>query len=489
MCILATKREIMANELYDKHNPYSIFEYSKALLDKTLREAVGSDSIRNRKGKGQLGQLVEESFFNYQVNSNPTADFEEAGLELKCTPLKKLTSGELQIKERLVCCMIDYAAVVNEPFESSHLYHKCALMLLLFYLHINGLDVSDLKFLYSVLWKLPEKDLLIIRQDYQTIINKIKNGHAENLSEGDTIYLGACRKGSKGQKDVAQPYSSIKAPKRAFSLKPAYMRTVLHYVRESGSKAVCNFDIPLNANSIVTSKELQEHSFEEILLNRFKPYMGLDYVQICEKLQIPESINKAKYYDISNAIATNKGGDIDNSEEFQKSGIRLKTVRMECTGNIKESMSFENIDYQEVYSTNDWYDSRLYEIFSNRFLFVVYKQLGKDKTISIHPTESMRKEEKEYVLDKVFFWTMPQADLKIAEKYWLDIKKNIKNNKIALANFWSIKDHCLFHVRPKGTKSSYRTAINPLNGNYVDRYCYWFNSDYVKRIIESYSTE
>ena len=50
-----------------------------------------------------------------------------------------------------------------------------------------------------MLWKLPEKDLLIIRQDYETIIKKIKRGEAHLLSEGDTMYLGACTKGASAE--------------------------------------------------------------------------------------------------------------------------------------------------------------------------------------------------------------------------------------------------------------------------------------------------
>lgn len=91
---------------------------------------------------------------------------------------------------------------VNKPFTQSDIYKKCRLMLLLFYLHISGVDVIDLKFIYSVLWSLPEKDLLIIEQDYKKIVEKISTGHAHELSEGDTTYLGACRKGQKGDPDV-----------------------------------------------------------------------------------------------------------------------------------------------------------------------------------------------------------------------------------------------------------------------------------------------
>jgi DNA mismatch repair protein MutH len=439
----------MSNERlpYDKNNPVSIFEYSRHLLGHTLREMVDPERLHNRKGKGGLGLLVEELYFDYDVNSSPDPDFSEAGIELKCTPLKKLTSGDLQIKERLVCTMIDYQSVVNEDFEHSHFLHKCALMLLLFYLHSANVKLYDLKFLYSVLWKIPAKDLLIIKHDFETIISKVKAGHAEDISEGDTLYLGACRKGYKGQKDVRQPYSNVKAPKRAFSLKPAYMRCILQFIQRAQRDAMCNYDDTLGMSSMVSLEELQSKSFEEILLARFRKFLGLNYIQICKSLHISESVSKGKYSIISSSIAT--GGIYDNAdelEEFQKSGIRLKTIRVEYNGLIKEAMSFENIDYQEVYETDDWFDSRLYEIFSNRFLFVVYKQKHKGDTIEIQSEGGEIDSEKEYVLDKVFFWTMPQHDLEIAKEYWLDIKDKVNENKISLDNFWHISSHRLFFM-------------------------------------------
>lgn len=165
-------------DLLDRTSPMSIFNYSRHLIGHSLRSLIGEDVIaRSRKGKGRLGQMVEELFFKYDVNSNPEADFAEANVELKCTPLLKSKSDDsFRIKERLVCTMIDYFEIVETPFENSHLISKCQLMLLLFYLHISGTPVYDYEFLFRILWQLPEKDLLLIKKDYQTIADKVKRG-------------------------------------------------------------------------------------------------------------------------------------------------------------------------------------------------------------------------------------------------------------------------------------------------------------------------
>ena len=342
-------------------------------------------------------------------------------------------------------------------------------MLLLFYLYKKDCDNLDLEFIFSVLWKLPAKDLVLIKQDYETIEEKIRCGKAHMLSEGDTMYLGACRKGQKGDSLMKQPYSDEGAPRRAFSLKMAYMRTVLQYVQDSGKNAVVNFQY--SEKQLVTVKELSEHTFDEIILGRFNVYIGKDYKAIAKNKNIDISNNpKNKFAMIANAIvATDKCFNVNRSEEFTKAGLTMKTIRVQYNGNIKEAMSFENIDYMEVAECENWYDSRLYELFSSRFVFVVFREQNKDKD--------------DYILDNVFFWTMPQPDLEWAEVYWNHIKDNILNDCISERFWWKGKDRKKFHVRPKAQRS--KDLAPAPNGKWAKKFCYWFNNDYVKQIVNS----
>lgn len=455
------------NNKYNPNSIKSIFEYSKGLLGHTLRD-FAPDDYQGRKGKGSLGEMVEEIYFGYEKNSNPDADFSVAGVELKCTPLKRNKKQELIIKERLVCGMIDYIEEAKSDFEHSHFYEKCRLMLLLFYLHIAKANQLDLQFLFSVLWQLPEKDLLIIRNDYQIIHDKIVKGLAHTLTEGDTMYLAACRKGSKGT-DVKKQYNSdILAPTRAFSLKAAYMRTILNFVQNSGKNAVCNFDLPIE-DEIVDINELKHQSFDEIILGRFSPFIDKNEQQLAEMLDLDLSkSSKSKFFQIANAIAGNRQcNNVNQSEEFRKSGLMMKTIRVQANGRINEAMSFENINYQEVYENDDWVESRLYEIFTSRFLFVVFKEQNAKAG--------------DYSLSKVFFWTMPPEDLRFAQMYWDNIRNNVLNNTISPENFWTGKLHQNFHVRPKGRNADDLTD-NP-NGGKCKKYCYWFNNEYITKIV------
>ena len=461
------------NPSYDIKNAVSIFEYSKGLLGNTLRDFVW-DGYETKKGKGSLGQMVENIFFLLETNNYAGADFSEAGMELKCTPLKKSKQDNYLIKERLACNMINYCEVVHEDFEHSHFYLKCQLMLLLFYLYQSDCNNLDFKFLFSVLWKLPEKDLLIIRHDYDVIIDKIKQGKAHELSEGDTMYLGACRKGQKGESLMKQPNNpEVDAPRRAFSLKMAYMRTVLDYVLKSGKNAVSN--VTGTKSELVSTRALKTHSFDDILLSRFKPYLKMSFENIAKRKQVNISNNpKNKFSIVANAIAaTAKCANVNRSEEFLKAGLTMKTIRVQASGIIKEAMSFENIDYIEVAECDDWLNSRLYELYSSRFMFVVFKEQNANK--------------EDYVLDDVFFWTMPQQDLEWAEVYWNHIKDNILANHISEKYWWKGADKKKFHVRPKAQKAV-DLAPTP-SGEGAKKFCYWFNNDYVREIIEKRKLE
>ena len=71
--------------------------------------------------------------------------------------------------------MINYMKDYKEDdFIQSHIYKKCALMLLINYLYEPTKERLDYIIKFVNLFKLPEEDLEIIKNDYNIIINKIK---------------------------------------------------------------------------------------------------------------------------------------------------------------------------------------------------------------------------------------------------------------------------------------------------------------------------
>ena len=230
---------------YDKTSSDSIETYALTLKEKTFKDVLLNDPnitnedrallfeyYNNPRSKGSLGQLIEKHFFFYDINSKSEADFNEAGVELKVTPYTIKANGDLRAKERLVLTIINYMKDYTEAdFLKSHVYEKCELMLLIYYLYEPNKERLDYLINYIKLFKFPAEDLEIIKKDYKIIIDKIKAGKAEEISESDTNYLGACTKGANANSLREQPYSDVKAMQRAFCLKSSYMSYILnHYI-------------------------------------------------------------------------------------------------------------------------------------------------------------------------------------------------------------------------------------------------------------------
>lgn len=221
---------------YDEFNKLSVLEYAKKLEGKTLREALSIETLQNiaidEKGnKGRYGQKLERYYFGYDINSNSSADF-PCGLELKAAPLKYLKNGSLVPKERMVCNIINYMEIIHEDWETSSFLEKNSDTLLIRYIDPMDKNIEQLDYIiydvhiHSIFNDKEDKNQF--EDDWNIIVNKIKNGEAHLLSESDTKYLGACTKGSTAIKSLRrQPNNRTLAKQRAFSFKIQYMRELL----------------------------------------------------------------------------------------------------------------------------------------------------------------------------------------------------------------------------------------------------------------------
>lgn len=182
---------------------------------------------RLKTGKGAIGTVLEESWFGYMPNGDSEPDFPEAGVELKATPYIKTKKG-IRAKERLVCNIINYMTEYQKTFKTSDFWHKCETLLIMSYEHKNDVSKSDYTIDKAILFSYPTEDLIIIEQDWEKIIAKIKAGQAHLITEGDTLYLAACTKGANASSVRKQPFSDIPAMQRAYSLKSTYMTRILN---------------------------------------------------------------------------------------------------------------------------------------------------------------------------------------------------------------------------------------------------------------------
>ena len=452
-----------------------IYKTEEALLykakeaeGKTFGEIDKSGRIENPKAKGQLGQIIEESFFGYEVNSKSEADFFDLGIELKVTPLRLNKNKTISAKERLVLNIINYQKEVANTFESSSFWTKNKSILLMFYHWIPEVHRSEYQVLKSHLLTFSEEDLQIIKNDWIFITNKIKSGKAHELSEADTIYLGACTKGKNKDSLRAQPFSPIPAMQRAYSLKASFMTGVAR-------KIISDIDMV----SITNSQELKSKTLEEILQDRFSPYIGKTLTQIASENGI--TINKSKSFvpDFVSALLGIKGTKLDDIEEFSKANIQFKTVRLEPSGTPKEHMSFKNVNFLE-WANEEWEESWLKNFFEQtKFLFVVFEY---------KETERENKN-RELFFKGIQLWNMPIKEIDgRLQFFWKHVQQQlfngiqidmIKRGKsiVAKNDLPSPGNNGLCHIRPKGRDGQDKTLLP--DGQMMAKQAFWLDREYI----------
>ncbi|WP_029452572.1 Sau3AI family type II restriction endonuclease [Clostridium algidicarnis] len=466
---------------YDKNNKESIEQYARKLLNKSLNELnIYNREYRfnNKKSKGRLGQTVEESYFGYRVNSKQEADFDEVGVELKVCPLKNIkkkpNSNNIRerlgysAKERVVLSIIDYFKLNNEVWDNNSIMDKCEELLLMFYMNKKDVPTEDLIFKIISLWKPSQQDLKIIESDWNTIVSKVKDGKAHEISEGDTMYLGACTKGSTAEKSKRlQPNSNILAPQRAFSYKRSYVDYIIEdLLRKEQYKKF----------KLAKSLSDEYMLFDQKIYNIFNEIVNKSLDEIIKVYSINRQ-RKAKNFIrlvIDDVCKIAFGDKLDNFEEFKKANIEIKTILLKPNGIPKESMSFEQIDYCEIVN-EEWNTSTIRNKFENKkHLWIIFKSKINFKKQSELGLDDI-------LLNKVMLWNMPIADLDNSMyKVWIDTTNKIKQGDYN--NFIKISNGEIAHIRPKG-KDANDLALTP-QGTKERKKCFWLNSKYIKEQIE-----
>lgn len=478
---------------YDDTNPVSIGSFAKKLIgysfEDILKRQMYPDTVEenkqiynNKSRKGGLGNLIEKEYFKYEINNKSEPDFPKAGVELKVTPYEEKNNGELRAGERLVLGMISYKKPIENNFDDSHLWKKSKLLLLVYYLRkrpsINNLIF---KINYVTLFTPPKRDLDIIKHDYSIIVKKIQDGRADELSESDTMYLGACTKGATSEKSKTIQYYPPHnlARGRAFCYKTTYMSFVLNnYItthKETYEAIIKDVDI------------LKSMSFEEYIVNKINAFIGKTDKDLCEIFSREYNNNKAQWSDLGYRMLGIKS---NAAEEFIKANVVVKSIRIEENGTIKESISLPPFNFKEL-AHEEWEDSQLFKYFNEtKFLFIVFIKEGDV-----------------YKLKGCQLWNLPHYDFKIVNEGWEKIqymvkagnnengiiftKKTTKKGVVIRNNLPKKENNEIIHIRPHTQKRYYKLSNgevfgdNPSNGDelpdgrIMTKQSFWINNSYI----------
>lgn len=453
---------------YNEKSIDSIMEYAEGLIGKTFGEIDKNERLGDNRGKGNLGQVVEESYFGYDINSRAEADFSHVGVELKVTPFKVNKNKTISAKERLVLNIINYMEEYKKDFYESSFWQKNNKLLLVFYQWKKEIDKKDYVVKDIMLHEFSEEDLVVIKDDWNTIVNKIKEGKAHELSEGDTNYLAACSKGANKNSVRMQPFSNELAMQRAYSLKSSYMTSLIR--KRLGVKD----------DEVVSILKGTKMTIEQLLECKFEKFYGKSIDDICKELNVDiyaENGKLPKNYVqmIVSRILGLTTNDLNKIEEFSKANIKFKTIRIEKNGKIKEHMSFPTFKYKEIIK-EDWYNSNLRNLFEEqKYLFVVFRY---DENNVLR-------------LDKIKLWNMPISVLDTYVKdTWEETVRVIKEGvKIEIKgrktydNLPGPKFNGICHTRPHAINSDDTYELP--DGRKLVKKCFWLDKDYILNIVNN----
>ena len=454
------------------YNRQEIEIISKSAIGKSINDILDEEVItiedKNYPNKGGLGQMVEQFLFGIQTNSDSEPDFMPAGIELKVTPYKKLKDGKLSAKERLVLNIIDYMSEYKNEFKSSHFWFKNNTIQLLWYLWEPNKDTKDLKITHEKLLELVKnEDLKQIEEDWNLIIKKIREGKAHEISEADTMYLGACSKGANALSTRKQPFSDIPAMQRAFCFKNSYMTQLVR-------KYIGNY------SDVEKVLKNTTDSFNEFVNGVITKYKGKTQKELMKEFGI-ESTAKSINSMLINRMFNVKS-ELDKTAEFQKANIVPKTIRIEENGRIKECISFPAFEFTDIVE-QEWETSDLKEQFeTTKYMFFIFKC-----------------ENGEYVFKDIKIWNMPEMDIQTwVMDMWKKTYNTIKTGNIVRyikdgkrkTNFVGSSENRVCHVRPHGrdSKDTFKLPVaDKLTGaTEYTKHCFWINNSYIKEIFKEY---
>ncbi|MGQ7394771.1 Sau3AI family type II restriction endonuclease [Streptococcus suis] len=484
---------------YDETDIQSILDYSQHLLDRSLGEIIAEyqvspyktyrdfqdgtiseivDKEISMKSKGQYGNYIEKYFYGYQPNSDSAADFDKVGVELKVTPFKVNKNGTISAKERLVLTILNYMEENLDDFYSTHLWQKCSKILLLFYNGlIPGQTMSDYIIEKVFLYEWFEEDMEVILEDYNRIVEKIKQGKAHELSESDGNYLSTCTKGAgKGKDFRIQPFSDTLAKQRAWELKSSYMTYLINH-------KIFN---QVDQESILATARGEKKSFTQVIADKILVYKGFSEEELYSRFEVNPKAKGKNSTLIKNILGLT--GDLDKTQEFQKANMNLRVIRVDKNGLPKEDSPFKTYQFEELARNDIWEESHPFlEICNKRFLFVIFREVS----------------DKLFVLDNIKFWGFPDRLIPEVQRVWAETRKIIQDgvelsqngNKVS-TNFPQSKVNTISFTKIHAQNTYYEIRPNEFvgkgklsdtdklpDGRRITKHSFWIPKKFLKEVL------
>ncbi|MDC0643941.1 MutH/Sau3AI family endonuclease [Crocinitomicaceae bacterium] len=461
---------------YNSHKGLSLSE-----IYKNIQQNFGIQITTN---KGVVGQVLEALVGNVP-NSNPNADIENLGVELKVLPLRKV-SNRLQPKERSKIKSLNYNTIVNDQWMNSSVRKKMSTILFLMYEQPIGLSFKDwtedgFVFKGCLLYELKNRQEEIVEEDWVNIQSKVINDDAHNISEGDSLILGACTSGTG--KDQVYGKNGFKAKQRSYALKHSYLKQF--YFESNGIKYA----------SLKRSKKVDTKSY---LLREFNAKLkGKTLDQLASEYNVAFSSNaKSSFSLLINRILKVK--DKIRIKEIELLDMNIKTVPVNSEMKPWESMSFPKFSLIEILderwdnTLEDENDNQaaLHSFINRPFLFIpVIKNKIKTKGgLKFEHWTNWR-------VGKTVYWRPGSTQLNDIKKEWLYAQNIIKQGvevkmvshgktKRQENNLLKAKNTKFIHIRPHARDAKdFDIPFKNQTGIEICWQSFWLNASFIHKIL------
>ena len=340
----------------------------EACLNKTLgqidKSHVFDRTKTNTKITGIAGDVIEQSVFGYEANSDASPDLNIDGIltELKTTGIRisKKNPKEYEAKEPMSITAVSPNIIIDEEFSDSRFWHKLAHLLLVYYLYASDKTVLAAEYAkffvkgYQFLEfsdsdkKILEQDWLIVR-DFIRSLNKDESQYPEISHLRDKLLF------------------IDTAPKWPNSPRFRLKRTVVSNI----VKKHFNGSLEQLPKSYDTYAEIDKKCNEITL--KFK---NKTVSELMKNFKIDGKIDKG----IGERLVVHMfGGTVKKMQDidlFDKIGLLGKTIVLTEKGRRTEDMKLFRINFDEIANVDEQFsDSIFYDYFNeNQILCIIFEE-------------------------------------------------------------------------------------------------------------------
>lgn len=479
-------------------------EFTRSQLERVLGEAVGkrlreidtAGVLSGKAGnKGVPGAVVEQSVLGYPADNKARPDLLVDGteVELKTTGVLHAPKNEggFKAKEPVSVTAVRPGAIVDEEFETSRFWHKCAHLLFVYYLYADRNATPKRPETYAEFTiegyqfvDVAGEDRKAVEHDWTVVRDFVRRLHEEYGQDAPEHYGRISSDLNRYQLGVLDTAPKYPNPPR-FRLKRRFVDTFVQ--RCFGQRLE---QLP---EDFATFAEFDAQCHE--LTQR---YRGWTIGRLMDHFAVPlgRGISKQTTERIAIRMFGGVSGSMKDIELFQRFSINPKTITLTATGARTEDMKLDSIDFDELQDPDtDFDDSAFRACFSEtQLLAIMFEEPDRGAPRSEHVFQGFKR----YMFPDEFIqtdvrrvwdrmrWLIETHELRIVPRRLKDgsLKRSTKTGEVAEAPNWPKSADGDVFVRGTGGDSSPKYKSVVVNGLHMYPQNLWIRGAYLAEQLQ-----